>query len=174
MGIQASGNPDTEDRVLKRATELLYVVRSNIAHGEKTLHGPDTKQRERDETVCSVVVPLQRILFDLLLERPSRRLVAYGTLAPGQANHQVVAGLSGNWETCTLRGSIEPSRDLPVFSWNPGGMELDAHLFTSSQLPNSWARIDAFEGEAYKRRLVPARTETGIAIANVYLASRDR
>lgn len=50
---------ETEARVLKRAAELLYIVRSNIAHGEKTPYGPDLEKKERDKNVCSVIVPLQ-------------------------------------------------------------------------------------------------------------------
>lgn len=35
---------EIEERVLKQAAELLYVVRSKIAHGEKTPYGPDLKK----------------------------------------------------------------------------------------------------------------------------------
>jgi len=35
---------EVQDRVLKLAAKLLYVVRSNIAHGEKTPYGPDSKK----------------------------------------------------------------------------------------------------------------------------------
>jgi len=68
-------NDEEKERVIKRVAELLYVVRSNIAHGEKTPYGPDLKKKERDEEVCKVVVPLQRLLLNLLFDYPERKLV---------------------------------------------------------------------------------------------------
>jgi hypothetical protein len=52
--LLAYRNDEVEIRVLKRTAELLYVVRSNIAHGEKTPYGPDKKKKERDEKVSTV------------------------------------------------------------------------------------------------------------------------
>jgi gamma-glutamylcyclotransferase (GGCT)/AIG2-like uncharacterized protein YtfP len=166
--LETGRNPD----ILKRTAELLYIVRSNIAHGEKTPYGSDLAKRKRDEQVCAVVVPLQLKLFDLLLDWPSRKLVVYGTLDPGQANHGVLADVAGEWQECELRGSIGLLHGLPVLSWNPNGAEVKAQLLSSSELPRRWEGIDAFEGNAYKRRLVPLITTTGILVAYVYLSSR--
>ena len=63
-------NDEVKDRVIKRVAELLYVVRSNIAHGEKTPYGPDLKKKECDEKVCNVVIPLQQLLLNVLLDYP--------------------------------------------------------------------------------------------------------
>jgi len=41
---------DNKEAVLKKFAALLYVVRSNIAHGEKTIHGPDLTKAQRDRT----------------------------------------------------------------------------------------------------------------------------
>jgi gamma-glutamylcyclotransferase (GGCT)/AIG2-like uncharacterized protein YtfP len=169
----SQANSEVEERVMKRAAELLYIVRSNLAHGEKTPYGPDLKKRQRDEAVCAAVVPVQLTLLDLLLDRPSRKLVVYGTLAPGQSNHGILGALSGRWENCTMLGFLVTTNCLRAFTWSPSGTEVPAHLFTSSQLPDSWKRIDEFEGESYARRLIPVSTETGITISNVYLASRN-
>ena len=59
---------ENEERTLKRAAKLLYIVRSNMKHGEKTPYGPDLKKKERDEKVCEVVIPLQILIFDFLLD----------------------------------------------------------------------------------------------------------
>lgn len=160
-----------EERVLKRAAELLYIVRSNIAHGEKTPYGPDLARRDRDEAVCSVIVPLQEMLVDFLLDRPSWKLVVYGTLAPGQPNHHVIAGVAGTWVDCVVSGSVCLERGLPVFAWKPSGPEVQARLFVSADLPQSWSRIDAFEGSSYKRHLIPAKHEDEFTVANAYVAS---
>lgn len=171
LDLRSVKNIEVENRVLKRAAELLYVVRSNIAHGEKTPYGPDLAKRERDERVCDVAVPLQLLLFDLLLDRPSTRLVAYGTLAPGKPNHSFLQDIVGSWEPCQMQGSLTFSKGLPRFSWNPAGAEIDAELFVSEALPEAWRRIDDFEGTAYKRRLVTVSRSVGVSVANVYLAS---
>ena len=80
-------NDDTQERVLKRMAELLYIVRCNIDHGEKTPYGPDLMKKERDKKVCKVVIPLQELLMNLLFDNSNMKLVVYGTLAPGKINH---------------------------------------------------------------------------------------
>jgi gamma-glutamylcyclotransferase (GGCT)/AIG2-like uncharacterized protein YtfP len=158
-----------EDRVLKRTAELLYIVRSNIAHGEKTPYGPDFAKRDRDEAVCTVIAPLQETLIDGLLDYPSRKLVVYGTLAPAQPNHHVVEGIDGTWTPCVVRGSVRHQLGFPVLSWNPSGPEVKAHLLVSADLPKSWLRIDAFEGSGYKRHLIPTIGNGEVIVANVYV-----
>ena len=53
------GDAATEVRVIKRTAELLYIVRSNLAHGKKRL-GPDLAKRDRDEAVCTMINPPSR------------------------------------------------------------------------------------------------------------------
>ncbi|MEJ2147653.1 MAG: gamma-glutamylcyclotransferase, partial [Acidobacteriota bacterium] len=144
----------TEDRVLERAAELLYIIRSNIAHGEKTPYGPDLEKRERDEQVSNVVVPVQIVLLDLLLDRPSQKLFSYGTLAPGQRNHEVVSGLGGSWQTCGAYGQLDDVGGLQVFRWNPVGPRIKGQLLVSPDLPERWSQLDQFEGDSYKRRWI--------------------
>jgi len=168
--IDRGGN-EIRERVIKRVAELLYVVRSNIAHGEKTPYGPDLKKRERDEQVCISIVPLLELLFDMLLDQPCKKLISYGTLAPGQPNHSLVSDLKGEWDECVIRGALNQDQGLSQFSWDPAGSEQNASLFTSGDLPTNWHRIDKFEGARYRRRLVPTKTRTGIAIAYAYIAS---
>jgi gamma-glutamylcyclotransferase (GGCT)/AIG2-like uncharacterized protein YtfP len=146
-------------------------VRSNLAHGEKTPYGPDLAKRDRDEAVCTVINPLQEILIDGLLSSPSRKLVTYGTLAPGQPNHGVVEGISGTWARCVVRGSIRHQLGFPVLSWNPSGPEVNAHLLISADLRQSWSRIDAFEGSGYRRHLIPATHNSELIVANIYVGN---
>ena len=170
---EMSADSATEDRVLKKAAELLYIVRSNIAHGEKTPYGPDLGKRPRDENVAAVVVPLQLVWFDYLLDCPRNKLVAYGTLAPGEPNHRVISDLPGVWESCTLHGSVTLPDHLPVFSWNPLEPAVEARLFVSQHLSEAWPRIDQFEGAAYKRRLIPVNTSEGVTVASIYLSANQ-
>jgi hypothetical protein len=57
----------TAERVLKRLAELQYVVRSNIAHGEKVPYGPDFEKVRRDEQVSAVAIPVLTLIVELLL-----------------------------------------------------------------------------------------------------------
>jgi gamma-glutamylcyclotransferase (GGCT)/AIG2-like uncharacterized protein YtfP len=165
------GNCDEiSERVIKRVAALLYVVRSNIAHGEKTPYGPDVDKRRRDEEVCACVVPIQELLVDLLLGEPSKKLISYGTLAPGQPNHSLISDLAGAWAECVVRGTMNQQDGFSRFIWNPTGSEQTASLLSSDCLPDNWNRIDQFEGKEYRRQLIPARTPGGIAIAYAYIA----
>lgn len=107
----------------------------------------------------------------ILIENPNQRLVVYGTLAPGEVNHHILEPIPGNWSRCVLRGAIDRSGSFPVFQWDPSGEALEAQLFESPELPDHWLRIDRFEGPRYKRLIVPAETERGIKMANVYVAA---
>jgi gamma-glutamylcyclotransferase (GGCT)/AIG2-like uncharacterized protein YtfP len=167
--LEQVGTDEVSERVIKRLAELLYVVRSNIAHGEKTLYGPDLNKRERDEQVCACAVPLQELLLDMLFGLPSRKLISYGTLAPGQPNHSLISDLIGEWEECVIRGTMSQRDGLSRFSWNPNGSEQIANIFSSDNLPNNWDRIDRFEGAGYRRQLIPTRTQAGIAIGYAYV-----
>jgi len=162
-----------EQRVLKRATELLYIVRSNIAHGEKTPYGPDFKKIERDGNVCRVVIPLQQLLLNVLLDYPDPKLVVYGTLASGDVNHSIISDIRGIWEDCTVNGRVNKINELPVFVWEPNGHSLKTQLFSACDLPELWDRLDQFEGLDYRRILVPVIKSTGIGIANCYAGAQN-
>ena len=166
-------NDEVKERVIKRVAELLYIVRSNIAHGEKTPYGPDLKKKKRDEEVCKVIIPLQRLLLNVLFDYPDRKLVVYGTLTPGNVNHQIISEIQGDWGNCVVNGHVREINGLTFFSWDPHGPPLKAQLFTSSLLPNRWKQIDEFEGSSYKRILIPIAKNDEIAIANIYVTIKN-
>ena len=119
------------------------------------------------------VIPVQLLLVDLLLDRPDERLVIYGTLAPGRANHYVIEDLSGRYCDCSVHGRIREVDGLPYFTWAPSADSLGALLFSSKQLPEKWDDLDRFEGDGYKRRLIPATTDGGLTVASIYLSTAD-
>ncbi len=47
------------------------------------------------------------------------------------------------------------------------------YSLVTRDLPKRWSVIDQFEGATYKRRLITVDTNTGIAVANVYLNARQ-
>lgn len=110
----------------------------------------------------------------------SRRLAVYGSLAPGEVNHQVIADLPGTWEDGIVTGVLQPpepgsASHFPALRWRAGGPPVTARLLVSDALPAQWGRLDAFEGTAYRRILVPVHSESGalLAVANLYADAAD-
>jgi len=84
------------------------------------------------------------------------RLAVYGTLAPGKPNHHALDGLRGQWEDGAVRGRLiqagwAAEDGYPALVLDPNGQEVRVHVFTSADLPDHWARLDAFEGAQYQR-----------------------
>ena len=88
---------ETREALLKKLKQLIYVIRCNIAHSEKTPKGPDLSKNDRDRMVSDVASSVINDIFELLLEFPSQRLAVYGTLAPGEPNEWVLKGIDGEW-----------------------------------------------------------------------------
>jgi gamma-glutamylcyclotransferase (GGCT)/AIG2-like uncharacterized protein YtfP len=131
------------------------------------------EKAERDEAVGTTVIPVQSLLVNLLLDRPDERLVIYGTLAPGKPNHNVIEDLSGDYRDCSVHGRISEVDGLPYFTWAPSEASLEAQLFSSRQLPDKWDDLDQFEGDGYKRRLIPATVGDGLTVASIYMSTAD-
>ncbi len=98
-----------------------------------------------------------------------RYLATYGSLAPGRVNHRQLAGLKGNWRRGVVRGRLVEAGwgaaiGYPGLTLDPDGSTVEVHLFESSDLPDHWPRLGAFEGEGYRRVVVPVRTADGAVI----------
>ncbi len=113
--------------------------------------------------------------LDALLDAPSRKLVIYGTLAPGEVNHHVVADLEGTWQDGVVRGELHhvgwgAEYGHPAMRWLPQSEnQIPVQLLTSPELPDHWQRLDEFEGDGYRRILVPVERDGAIiAVANIY------
>jgi gamma-glutamylcyclotransferase (GGCT)/AIG2-like uncharacterized protein YtfP len=125
---------------------------------------------------------------------PATRLVVYGTLRPGGANHHLLAGLDteasdtgasgggrqpAGWQPVRLRGWMGDWHGYPIFTPAAAGSDdratfVDADLLTSTLLPARYAELDAFEGPAYRRAVVVAETSSGFTLATCYLARTPR
>jgi len=104
---------------------------------------------------------------------PKHRLAVYGTLAPGQSNHHQLDGLKGDWRPGLVRGWRRESgwraaAGYPGFRPDPEGPEVAVQVFTSGDLPDHWARLDAFEGSEYERVTVEVRRDDAVLVANLY------
>jgi len=103
-----------------------------------------------------------------------KRLATYGTLAPGRPNHHQLAALAGDWSQGTVRGRLlqqgwGAAQGYPGLILDPDGAEVAVQLFRSPDLPAHWPRLDAFEGDGYRRVSTPVSTPAGVVEACVYV-----
>jgi gamma-glutamylcyclotransferase (GGCT)/AIG2-like uncharacterized protein YtfP len=111
----------------------------------------------------------ERQLDDLF--RTSHTLAVYGTLAPGQPNHHVVAPLGGEWTDGLIEGDLLPmgwgaALGYPGFRPRVGGDAVAVQVLTAPLLATAWPTLDRFEGPGYQRILVPVfSTELGLGQA---------
>ncbi len=105
----------------------------------------------------------------------AHRLFVYGTLMPGEANAHILERIPGDWKKASIRGHYDPdgwgkTGGYPAIKLDPEGSRIEGYVYVSAALENDWDRIDAFEGNAYHRRLVDAQLESGSTLqANVYV-----
>lgn len=96
------------------------------------------------------------------------RLIVYGSLAPGEANHFLLDGLLGEWYRCRIRGHLGQYRGFKSFRYDPKGPEHPAWLLRSPELPQVINDLDDFEGEGYERIVIPAQVEGRWIMAQIY------
>lgn len=151
----------------KKLIRAVLVVRNNIAHGEKTPFGPDPARRERNLAVARVVLPVVEAVIDAVLDVPSHKLAAYGTLRRGEANEHVPS-IDGTWSPITLTGRLWDESGFSAFTFAVDGEPIAAELFVSDGLPKVWESLDRFEGDRYARRLGLYEENGAIGVANTY------
>lgn len=159
-------NAENRRKLGDALAELLWVVRSNLAHGEKTAAGRDASRNERNRQVSAVTVGVLENLLDTLLDHPSRKLLVYGTLPPGHANHPQLTAVEGVWAEVTVRGVIGKVEGLPALRCDTHGEPQRLQLLKSEHLPLYWQELDHLKRARYQRVLVPYSSPAGVA--NVY------
>ena len=102
------------------------------------------------------------------------RLVTYGSLAPGRANHHQLDGLDGRWLKGQVCGTLVDAGwgaglGYPALVLDPEGSAIDVHVFESVDLPAHWSRLDEFEGPGYQRVVTKVRVPSGDLDACVYV-----
>lgn len=157
------------EALLKKFAVLIYIVRCNIAHSEKTPHGPDLKKQARDRLVSKATARVLNDVFELIFDYPSQRLVTYGTLCPGGASESLFAGLEGKWLDGKINGVINHRvNGLVGFSWNLEEKLIDVKVFSASNLEQRFQQLDRYEGPSYQRVLVPVFIKEHFYICNIY------
>jgi gamma-glutamylcyclotransferase (GGCT)/AIG2-like uncharacterized protein YtfP len=103
-----------------------------------------------------------------MTHNPETKLIVYGSLAPGEANHFLLTGLAGEWCRCHIRGYLGQFRGFKSFRYDPQGPEHLAWLLGSAELPQVISELDDFEGEEYERIIIPAKLGEQWVMAQVY------
>ncbi len=113
--------------------------------------------------------------IDRRFDRPSTRLAVYGSLAPGESNHEIIENVAGTWNPGFVRGDLFRKGwgmhvGFPAMTWDPESRNrINVQVFTSEDLSAHWDRLDDFEGEDYLRILVPVEgLAGGPIVANIY------
>ena len=97
------------------------------------------------------------------------RLFVYGTLAPGRPSEHVLAEVPGRWEPATVRGTLlqkgwGAAVGYPGIVLDEFGGKVHGFIFSSEELSEHWARLDAFEGDEYERIVTTAELEDGSVV----------
>ena len=110
---------------------------------------------------------------------PDERLVVYGSLAPGEPNHHLLADLTGTWTEGFVRGHLTQvgwgaAQGYPALRPASDAPRVRAFLLESEELRDRWAELDEFEGEGYERVLVSFETETAEPVVAQLYAGVER
>lgn len=165
------GDTSNRDSLLKKLATVVYIVRCNIAHSEKTPNGPDVEKTERDRVISVIVSAVLEDFFSLLFDDPDSRLAVYGTLNPGEANAAVVDDIKGEWQDAEVDGRITTEHGFQKFTWILDSEKIPVKVLTASTMSQNFKRLDKFEGPNYRRIWVFVHTSTGLQVCNIYAAS---
>lgn len=93
---------------------------------------------------------------DAIAISPERALAVYGTLAPGESNHHMVAAIDGRWVEGAIRGHRFTARwrdtpGYPGFRPDTDGPVVPILVLVADDLTTHWPALDAFEGPGYRR-----------------------
>ena len=95
---------------------------------------------------------------------PDSRLAVYGSLAPGKANHHLLAKHTGVWTRGRVRGDLlnagwGAAGGFPGLLPRDDGPWVAVEVLESPSLIDGWAALDEFEGAEYQRVIVPVFSE---------------
>lgn len=105
------------------------------------------------------------------LDEPDRRLVAYGTLRPGETNEHVLVAARGTWSPATVAGELGTWHGYPMLRPGGAGDLIAVMVLESADLPGLWPRLDRFEGPAYRREWIVYECDGVPAVGSVYVAA---
>lgn len=159
--------------LLNRLSALLYIIRSNLDHGEKTSRGPDIEKNVRDKTVCKKALPVTRRLLEILLNELGKYLATYGNLQEKETLQECSKEPKNLLREWTVGGNVKKSNGLLYFNWISNGERLNVTIYEVSEETDR--RLDEHEGNGYRRIYVPAlNTESkAVLLVTIYAKSNS-
>jgi gamma-glutamylcyclotransferase (GGCT)/AIG2-like uncharacterized protein YtfP len=101
----------------------------------------------------------------MVVKSSSQRLAVYGTLRRGEANHHLIADL-GEPKIGAVRGRLRSVDGFPVLTLADDGDEVTVEVYESPALTGErWAKLDEFEGPAYRRTELDVLLRDGSHVA---------
>ena len=102
------------------------------------------------------------------------RLAVYGSLAPGRPNAHVLAAIEGRWFEAKVKGVLieegwGAEMGYPGMRLDDKGDVITVQVLEAADLPAHWARLDAFEGEGYRRVVTAAETDGRRVEVSIYV-----
>jgi gamma-glutamylcyclotransferase (GGCT)/AIG2-like uncharacterized protein YtfP len=149
------GGCDACKAPLTRLLNLLYIVRCNVDHGQKSLPQDWPETRQRNLQIFKLVTPIVHRLAMLLFETVlADGLFAYGTLRPDGKGHDVVHEyvqqvLNGYY----VIGKVIEGGGVTTFDVT-GNHKVQGNILTTDRLHLMLRAADSYEGERYQRSLV--------------------
>ena len=85
-----------------------------------------------------------------------------------------MADLAGAWVLGKVRGKLTAegwgsAMGYPGLTLDSQGDDIEVQVFESSDLPSHWLRLDAFEGDGYRRVVAAVETDEGPLDACIYV-----
>ena len=154
--------------IINNLCKLLYMIRGNLNHGEKTPYGIDTEKVQRDKTVCEMIFPLLNIIMDIILDYPSKKLIVYGTLKKGEINQNIINDNKNERKNIKIFGSITFDEGLSYYNYSLANNDISAELIYKEKMELDFDRLSKFEGESYIKILVPYIIDNEILIGNIF------
>lgn len=95
-------------------------------------------------------------------------LIIYGSLAPGESNHSVMAPIKGDWQKATIKGKLREGGWGSSLGYNgfisvnsEEAETINCYVLFSEDLPSNWDYLDEFEGDGYQRIQTEYELENG-------------
>lgn len=152
----------TQKNAIDDLCRLLYLVRCNSAHTGKASFGPNRAKIVRDNTIAKLMVNINKIIFSIIMDRPERKLACYGTLIDSPYTEKFVS------EDGTVSGYLEITNDgLAYFTYELETGIVDVKLYKNNAAID-FSDIDAYEGTAYERILIPVKCGNVMQVAYIY------
>ena len=141
--------------------KLIYLVRCNIAHTGKASFGPNRTKIERDNAIARIVASVNKLIFNIIMDHPERKLACYGTLIDSPYLEKI------NAKDGLVSGFLEIVDGLTYFTYELHTGVVAVKLYQHTSAIN-FEDIDTYEGKAYERILIPVKCGAEMHIANIY------